>query len=77
MTSPVLLLPDYGKPFTLITDASNFAMGAILKQDDAFRRSYPVAYYSKSLQPAKQNYEIHDKELLAIVQALKHFRYYL
>jgi len=76
-TSPVLLLPDYGKPFTLIMDASDYATGAILEQDDALGRSHPVAYYSKSLQPAEWNYEIHDKELLAIVQALKHFRHYL
>jgi len=66
-TSPVLLLPDYGKPFTLITDASNYATGAILEQDDALGRSHPVAYYSKSLQPAERNYKIHNKELLAIV----------
>jgi len=32
--SPVLLLPNYGKPFTLITNASNFTTGAILKQED-------------------------------------------
>jgi hypothetical protein len=76
-TSPVLLLPDYGKPFTLITDASDYATGAILEQEDAFGRSHPVAYYSKSLQPAERNYEIHDKELLAIVHALTHFRHYL
>jgi len=61
----------------LITDASDFATGAILEQDDALGQSHPVAYYSKSLQLAKRNYEIHDKELLAIVQALKHFRHYL
>ena len=76
-TSPVLLLPDYGKPFTLITDASDYTTGAILEQEDAFGRSYPVAYYSKSLQPAERNYKIHDKELLAIVHALTHFRHYL
>jgi len=76
-TSLVLLLPDYDRPFMLITDASDYATGAILEQDDAFGRSHPVAYYSKSLQPAEQNYKIHDKELLAIVQALKHFRHYL
>src|SRR4029077_12669561 len=76
-TSPVLILPDYGKPFTLITNASDYATGAILEQEDAFGRSHPVAYYSKSLQPAERNYEIHDKELLAIVQSLKHFRHYL
>ena len=49
--SPVLLLPDYGKPFTLIMDASDFAAGAILEQEDALGQSYPVAFFSKSLQP--------------------------
>jgi len=38
---------------------------------------HPVAYYSKSLQPAERNYDIHDKELLAIIHALRHFRHYL
>jgi len=75
--SPVLLLPDYSKPFTLITDASDYATGAILEQEDAFRRSHLVAYYSKSLQPAERNYEIYDKELLAIIHALTHFCHYL
>ena len=70
---PVLLLPDYGKLFTLITDASDFAVGAILEQEDALGWSHPVAFFSKSLQPTEQNYEIHDKELLAIILALKHF----
>ena len=71
--APVLILPDYDKPFTLITDASDYTTGAILKQEDALGRSYPVAYFSKSLQPVEQNYKIHDKELLAIIHALKHF----
>src|SRR6202008_1707798 len=76
-TSPVLALPDYDRPFTLITDASDYATGAIWEQKDARGRTHLVAYYSKSLQPAKRNYEIHDKELLAIIHALKHFRHYL
>src|SRR5579863_7393971 len=76
-SSPILLLPDYSKSFMLITDASDFAAGAILEQEDALGRSHPVAYYSKSLQPAERNYEIHNKELLAIILALKHFRHYL
>jgi hypothetical protein len=59
--SPVLMLPDYEKPFMLITDASDYVTGAILEQRDALGRSYPIAYFSKSLQPAKQNYEIWDK----------------
>ena len=76
-SSPVLLLPDYEKPFTLYTDASNYATSAILEQDDALGQSHPVAFYSKSLQPAERNYEIHDKELLAIVHGLCHFQHYL
>jgi hypothetical protein len=76
-TSPVLALPDYDRAFTLVTDASDYATGAILEQNDALGRSHPVAYYSKSLQPAERNYEIHDKELLAIIRALQHFRHYL
>jgi len=74
---PVLILPDYDKPFTLITDASTYATGSILEQDDALGRLHPVTFYSKSLQPAECNYEIHDKELLAIIHALKHFCHYL
>src|SRR5260221_9755846 len=53
------------------------ATGAILEQEDAFGCSHPVAYYSKSLQLAERNYEIHDKELLAIIFALRHFWHYL
>jgi hypothetical protein len=76
-TTPVLALPDHSKPFRLITDASDFATGAILEQPDALNRWHPVAYHSKTLQPAELNYEIHDKELLAIVRALQVFRHYL
>jgi hypothetical protein len=76
-TAPVLMLPDCMRPFRLITDASDFAMGAILEQPDLLNHWHPVAYFSKSLLPAKQNYNIHDKELLAIIRALESFRHYL
>ena len=76
-TAPVLILPDYGKPFTLTTDTSDFATGAILEQEDTLGCSHPVAYFSKSFQLAERNYKIHDKELLTIVHALKHFCHYL
>jgi hypothetical protein len=75
--SLVLMLLDHEKPFTLITDASDYAMGAILEQKDVLGQSYPIAYFSKSLQPAERNYEIHYKELLAIIHTLKHFQYYI
>jgi hypothetical protein len=76
-TAPVLALPEPSKPYRLITDASDFAAGAILEQPDALNRWHPVTYFSKSLQPAERNYEIHDKELLAIILALEQFRHYL
>ena len=77
ITSPVLMLPDHEKPFTLITDASDYATGTILEQKDALGRSHLIAYFSKSLQLVERNYEIHDKELLAIIHALKHFCHYI
>jgi hypothetical protein len=76
-SSSVLLLPDYIRPFTLYINASDYATSAILEQDNALGCSHLVAFYSKSLQPAECNYEIHDKELLAIIHALCHFRHYL
>jgi hypothetical protein len=67
------MLPDHEKPFTLITDTSDYATGAILEQRDTLGQSHPIAYFSKSLQLAERNYEIYDKELLAIIHTLKHF----
>ena len=75
--APVLALPDHSLPFRLITDASDFAIGAILEQPDALNRWHPIAFYSKSLHGPEINYEIHDKELLAIIRALDTFRHYL
>jgi transposase InsO family protein len=76
-TAPVLALPDPSQPFRVLTDASDYALGAILEQPDLLNRWHPVAFYSKSMLPAEQNYDIHDKELLAIIRALESFRHYL
>jgi RNase H-like domain found in reverse transcriptase len=76
-TAPVLGLPDPKLPFWVITDASDFALGAILEQPDTLNRWHPVTFYSKSMLPAKLNYDIHDKELLAIIRTLGYFRHYL
>ena len=73
----VLALLDHDKPFRLITDTSDFTTGAILEQPDALNHWHPVAYHSKALLPAERNYEIHDKELLAIIRALETFCHYL
>ena len=59
------------------TDASNTAIGAILSQKDTNSVSRPIAFYSRSMNTAEQNYNIREKELLAIVEALKCWRVYL
>ena len=67
---------DQNKPFTLDTDASDYAIGAALTQE--FKDGqHPVAFFSKSLNSAEQNYNIYDRELLAIKEATKFFKHYL
>src|SRR6266480_2876814 len=62
---------------TMETDASQWAIAACLSQSSDGKRGKPVAFHSRKLTPAEQNYDIHDKELLAIVDAFKHWRHYL
>jgi hypothetical protein len=69
----VLLQPDYKKPFVLEVDASQYATGAILYQQDADEHWGPVGYYSKPFNEAERGYDIHDQELLAIMQGLEHW----
>ena len=73
---PVLRNPDPNKRYILDTDASQFAVGATISQDFTDGR-HPIAYFSKSLLPAERNYDIYDRELLAIIYAVKAFRYLL
>jgi hypothetical protein len=75
-SNPVLATIDYNRPFTLQTDASAFAIGAMLtqKQDGTEK---PVAFFSASLQPTEINYDIFDRELLAIVKSFRHWRQHL
>ena len=68
---------DLKKPITLETDASDRAIEACISQSDNKRRLQPVAFYSRKFLSAEMNYEIHDKELLAIVNAFKQWRVYL
>ena len=75
-TAPTLSIPTNDDPFRLETDASEYAVGAILsqKQDNTWK---PIAFLSKALTPTQRNYEIYDRELLAIMLALGEFRKYL
>ena len=74
---PVLILPDFGKEFRIMTDASNDAIGAVLSQKGSDGREHPIAYASRRLSPTEQRYATRDKELYALVFALKHWRPYL
>jgi hypothetical protein len=53
------------------SDASDFVLGAMLSQEEDGRRLHPVAFYSRKFSTAKFNYEIHDKEILAIVDSFQ------
>ncbi len=76
-SQPVLVMFEPGKPITLETDASDGAIGACISQPDDKGRLHPIAFHSRKLTGAELNYEIHDKELLAIVDSFKQWRVYL
>ena len=76
-TSPVLVHPDFDKPFILFTDASDVAVGAILAQHDDNKVDHPIAYYSKTLSKAERNYSVTERECLAVLLAIKQFRPFL
>ena len=66
---PCLLILDLNLPFTIHCDASGFALGAVLKQDQG-RGLQPIAFLSRKFQPPERNLAPYDRELLALVQAL-------
>jgi hypothetical protein len=76
VNAPILSYPDFSKRFVLQTDASNVGIGAVLYQEvnDAKRI---IAYASRKLTAAEKNYSALEKEGLAIVCFVKHFRPYL
>ena len=76
ISPPVLIVPDMDLPFVIHADASDFAVGAVLEQDQGHGLK-PVAYLSKKLNAAQCNYSVYEKELLAIVTALGEWKHYL
>jgi len=67
-----LYQPDFTKPFELTTDASDYALGAVLSQN-----RHPITFISRTLNKTEQNYATNEKEILAIVWALQKLRNYL
>ncbi|KAG5870842.1 hypothetical protein JTB14_029548 [Gonioctena quinquepunctata] len=73
---PLLPYPVFSRPFNLTTDASNFAIGAILSQGP-IGKDKPIAYASRTLTDTEINYSTIEKEMFAIVWATKYSRPYL
>ena len=71
-SQPVVRNPDHTKPFLLETDASQYSMGAVLKQGQPPNEN-PVGYFSRGLSKAEKNYTVYEKELYAVVRACEHF----
>jgi hypothetical protein len=70
--APVLALPDLRQPFEIQTNASNYAMGAVLLQ-----HGKPICFHSETFNGVVINYPAYDKELYALVQSVKKWKHYL
>ena len=76
-SAPILMHVDPTKRFILEADASDFALGSVLSQTGDDSKLHPVAFHSRKFEAAEINYEIHDKELLAIVDSFQQWRHFL
>jgi len=76
-TKLVLAAPDLDKEFRIEADTSNYATGGVLSMKCSDEKWRPVAFISKCLSDTEQNYEIHDKEMLAVVRCLEAWRHFL
>ena len=74
---PTLAQPVISSPFFLQVDALAYATGAILTQKDVRGKHQAVGFLSKTFNEAERNYDIHNRELLAVYRALTHWRHLL
>lgn len=77
ITGPILRIFDPARAIRVATDASEIGIGAVLEQTFEDDLWHPIAFESRKLSPAEQNYPIREKELLAVVHALTIWRLYL
>jgi len=76
-TEPVLAIPDIDREMRVEADASDYAIGRVLLTKCEDGKWRPVAFISKSLNTIERNYEIHGKEMLAVIRCLEAWRHYL
>lgn len=76
ISAPILSCPDYAKAFEVHTDASDYGIGAVLTQTLGGTEKV-IAYMSKSLSPQERNYSATEREALAVLTAIEHWRCYL
>jgi len=69
-TQPVLVVPDLDKEMKVEADMSEYTTGGVLSMKYEDKKWRPVAFISKSLNEVERNYEIHNREMLAIVRCL-------
>lgn len=72
MSAPVLAIPDFSKPFVVETDASDGGIGVVLSQE-----GHPISYLSRALGPKNRGLSTYEKEFMAILLAVDHWRAYL
>jgi hypothetical protein len=74
---PILVAPELNKELRVEADASDYATGGVLSMKCEDQNWRPVAFLSKSLNETERNYEIHDKEMLAVIRCLEAWRHFL
>jgi hypothetical protein len=76
-TAPVLIPPNWDKPFHVYVDASNVALGCVLSQKDDKNFDHPIYFASRQLIAAEKNYTTTESEALGMIFAVQKFRHYL
>jgi transposase InsO family protein len=74
-TAPVLAHADPSKPYVLRTDASDYALGGVLMQEQG-GDMHPVAYHSRKFTPAEARYGAYAREMAAVIDSVRHFEHY-